>query len=291
LFIFQAVTKVYCMKTRRNFLIDTGALAIGSILLPSFTTASKKVKNTGVQLYTFRKEMLADAKGTLQRIASLGIKQIESAGSEKGYYYGLTPKEMKQACTDLGMTLRSGHVHIDDKWQQTINEAAEAGQEYLICSTMPTSGQTTDNYKKVADVFNKAGEECKKVTIKFGYHNHAYEFENDKGQVLYDVLLQHTDPGLVHMEMDLGWVIVSGKNPLDYFLNFKGRFPLWHLKDMDMEKKQSIEFGKGGLDIMQMLKHSKQAGMKYFFVEQEEYTSTPFESMEQNMKYLNRLKL
>lgn len=279
------------MKTRRHFLRDTGALAIGSILLPSFTMSLKKVKNTGVQLYTFREEMLADAKGTLQQIASLGIKQIESAVSNKGNYYGLTPKEMKQVCASLGMTLRSGHIHIDDKWQQTMNDAAEAGQEYIICSTMPTNGQTADNYKKVAETFNKAGEECKKLNLKFGYHNHAYEFESDKGQVLYDVLLNNTDAGLVHMELDLGWVIVGGKSPLDYFRNFKGRFPLWHLKDMNMEKKQSTEFGKGGLDIVQMLKQRKQAGMKYFFVEQEEYASTPFESMKQNMDYLKKLEL
>jgi len=279
------------MQTRRDFLIDTGYLAIGSTLLSSFVGTPKKVKNTGVQLYTFRKEMMADAKGTLQRIASLGIKQIESARSEKGHYYGLTPKEMKQACSDLEMTLRSGHVHLDGKWQQTLNEAAESGQEYVICSTMPTNGQTTDNYKKVAEAFNKAGEACKKLNLKFGYHNHEYEFESDKGQVLYDVLVNNTDSGLVHMELDLGWVIVAGKDPLDYFRNYKGRFPLWHLKDMDMVKKQSTEFGKGGLDIVQMLKHSKQSGMKYFFVEQEEYTSTPFESMKENMEYLAKLKI
>jgi sugar phosphate isomerase/epimerase len=278
------------MQTRRDFIIDTGALAIGSMLLPAWVDMPDKVKNTGVQLYTFRKEMTADAKGTLQRIAALGIKQIESANSEKGHYYGLTPKEMKQACTDLGMTLRSGHVHLDDKWQQTINEAAESGQEYVICSTMPTSGQTTDNYKKVAEAFNKAGGDCKKLNLKFGYHNHEYEFDSDKGEVLYDVLLKNTDPSLVHMELDLGWVIVAGKDPLHYFQNFKGRFPLWHLKDMDLGKKHSTEFGKGGLDIVQMLKHRKQSGMKYFFVEQEEYTTGPFESMKENMDYLAKLK-
>lgn len=279
------------MQTRRKFLADTGTLAASSFLLPSFMLTSKKVKNPGVQLYTFRNEMLTDAKGTLQRIASLGIKQIESAKSDKGHYYGLTPREMKETCKNLGMTLRSGHVHIDDKWKQTMEEAAESGQEFIICSTMPTTGQTTDNYKKVADTFNKAGEECKKLNLKFGYHNHAYEFESEKGEVLYDLLLNNTDAALVHMELDLGWVIVGGKNPLDYFRNYKGRFPLWHLKDMDMVKKQSTEFGKGGLDIVQMLKHREEAGLKYFFIEQEEYTSTPFESMQYNMDYLKKINI
>ena len=279
------------MQSRRNFLINTGAVTAGSILLPSFLSPAKKVKNTGVQLYTFRKEMLADAKGTLQKIAALGIKQVESAGSEKGNYYGLSPKEMKTICGDLGMTLRSGHVHIDDKWKQTMDEAAESGQEYIICSTMPTEGQTVANYKKVAESFNKAGEECKKMKLKFGYHNHAYEFESENGEVLYDILLKNTDAALVHLEMDLGWVIVGGKDPLEYFKNYPNRFPLWHLKDMDVAKKHSVEFGKGQLAIVEILKHSKAAGMKYFFIEQEEYASTPFESMQYNMDYLKKLSI
>jgi sugar phosphate isomerase/epimerase len=279
------------MQTRKEFLVNSVLLTGGSLLFPALADAdAKKVKNVGVQLYTFRNELAADVLGTLKKIAALGIKQIETARSNKGHYYGLTPKEMKQACKDLGMTLRSGHVHIDDKWKQTMDEAAESGQEYVICSTMPTSGQTIDNYKKVADTFNKAGEECKKSGLKFGYHNHEYEYDSQNGQVLYDVLLDNTQADLVHMELDLGWVIVAGKNPLDYFNKYPGRFPLWHLKDMDLVKKHSVEFGKGKLDILTMLKNSKQSGLQYIFVEQEEYASTPFESMQHNMDYLKKIR-
>jgi sugar phosphate isomerase/epimerase len=280
------------MQTRKQFIANASMLTAGSLLFPSLIdSTAKKIKNTGVQLYTFRTEMAADARGTLKKIAELGYKQIESARSDKGHYYGLTAKEMKQACKDLGMTLSSGHVHVDDKWKVTMNEAAESGQQYIICSTMPTNGQTVDNYKKVAESFNKTGEECKKLNLKFGYHNHAYEFESGSGKVLYDVLLENTQPDLVHMELDLGWVIVGGKNPLDYFNKYPGRFPLWHLKDMDIAKKHSVEFGKGQLDIMAMLKNRKQSGLDIMFVEQEEYASTPFESMKENMDYLKKIKI
>jgi sugar phosphate isomerase/epimerase len=279
------------MPSRREFIQTTSALALGSVLAGSYGPGTEKVKDVGVQLYTFRDEMGKDAVGTLRKIAALGIKQIESARSSKGHYYGLTAKEMKKVCEDLGMKLRSGHVHIDDKWQQTMEEAAGSGQEYLICSSMPRSGQTIDNYQKTADIFNKAGEECKKLGIKFGYHNHAYEFESANGQVLYEVLLNNTDKELVHMELDLGWVVAGGKDPIDYFKRYEGRFPLWHLKDMDLQKKHSTEFGKGGLDVIAMLKHRKQSGLKYFFVEQEEYASTPFESMKYNMEYLEKVNL
>ncbi|AOW19807.1 sugar phosphate isomerase/epimerase family protein [Urechidicola croceus] len=279
------------MTTRRNFLVKSGALAVGTMILPSWITYNSSVKlgNIGVQLYTFRDEMTKDAIGTLKKIADLGFKQIESARSEKGHYYGLTPFSIKKVCDDLGMNLRSGHVHIDKNWKKTVEEAAASGQEYLICSTMPSRGQTVDNYKSVAEVFNKAGEDCKKHNIKFGYHNHAYEFEMHKNQVLYDVLMDYTNPDLVHMELDLGWVIVGGKDPIDYFKKYPGRFPLWHLKDMDMIKKESTEFGKGGLDISKMLQYSKESGLKYVFIEQEEYEVSPLESMKHNLKYLQEL--
>ena len=278
------------MKTRRQFLQQTGSLALASMLVSSFDLSFGKVKNPGIQLYTFRKELLADAIGTLKQIASLGFKQIESAGSEKGGYYGLKPKEMKQVCADLGMTLRSGHVHVDDKWKETIDNAVESGQEYMICSSLPLKGQTVDNYKKAAESFNKCGEDCKKVNIKFGYHNHDAEFESDNGKVLYDVLLENTDPALVHMEMDLGWAVFAGKDPIAYFNKYPGRFPLWHLKDMDMVKRHSTEFGKGILDIKKMLDNEKLAGMKYIFVEQEEYTINAYESMKEDMAYLDKMK-
>ena len=280
------------MQSRKEFISSVSTFTAGALVFPALVNnETRKIKNAGVQLYTFRTEMAADAKGTLKKIAELGYKQIESARSNKGHYYGLSAKEMKQACTDSGMTLSSGHAHIDDKWKQTMDEAAESGQKYLICSTMPTSGQTEDNYKKVAESFNKAGEDCKKLGINFGYHNHEYEFQNDKGKVLYDVLLDNTQADLVHMELDLGWVIVGGKNPLDYFNMHPGRFPLWHLKDMDLVKKHSVEFGKGQLDILAMLKNRKLSGMDIMFVEQEEYASTPFESMKENMDYLKKVRI
>ncbi len=278
------------MQNRRIFIKQSGSLALGAMLLRGMDTAKKITDNPGIQLYTVRKEMLEDPRGTLKQLADIGIKQIESAGSAKGYYYGLTPTEMRDACKNNGMTLRSGHVRLDDKWQKTMDDAAASGQKYVICSSMPSEGQTTDNYKKVAVAFNKAGEECKKMNLKFGYHNHEYEFEEHNGKVLYDILLEETDPSLVCMELDLGWVIVPGKDPLAYFAKYPGRFPLWHLKDMDLTKKHSTEFGKGGLDIQKMFDNAKKSGLDNYFIEQEEYSSTPLQSMRENMSFLKKIK-
>jgi sugar phosphate isomerase/epimerase len=270
------------MKTRRSFLQETAFAAAGGLILPEFLRAEAlkpKLKKVGVQLYSVRKEMMADAAATLRKLGEVGYQEIESAQSEKGNYYGLTPKEIKKMLDGQGMTLRSGHTHIDANWHKSIDEAAEAGQEYIICSVLPSPGQTIANYQKSADLFTEAGEQCKKSGLLFGYHNHASEFETVDGQVLYDVLLNRVNPEFVHMEMDLGWVIAAGKDPFVYFEKYPGRFPLWHLKDMNIAEKKSVEFGKGSVDIIRLLSNSKQAGMKYYFVEQEEYAVNAFDSL------------
>ncbi len=276
------------IKSRRDFLKTSGTIAAGSVLFPACAQMDKTNK-VGLQLYSVRNEMLADASGTLTKLAKIGYKELESARSEKGNYYGLTAKEIKQITNDLGMKLVSGHVHIDENWQRSIDDAAEAGQDYLICSSLPSKGQTIENYQKTADIFSKAGEDCAKAKLQFGYHNHDYEFEKVGDKVLYDVLLERTDPKLVIMELDLGWVVVTGNDPLAYFEKYPNRFPLWHLKDMDAQKKQSTEFGKGVMDIKGMMQNAKKSGMKHFFVEQEEYTSTAFESIEYDYKYFREL--
>jgi len=277
------------MKTRRSFLKNAAFASAGGLILPGFmkfSDASPKLKNVGIQLYSVRTEMMADATGTLNKLGQIGYQEIESAQSDKGNYYGLAPKEIKKILKDQGMILRSGHTHIDKNWQKSIDEAAEAGQEYIICSVLPSPGQTIANYQKSADMFSQAGEQCKKSGVLFGYHNHESEFETVDGQVLYDVLLNRVQPDLVHMEMDLGWVIAAGKDPMVYFQKYPGRFPLWHLKDMNVPEKKSVEFGKGSVDIIGILKNAKQSGMKYYFVEQEEYSVNAFESMEYDYNWL-----
>jgi sugar phosphate isomerase/epimerase len=277
------------MLSRRKFLQTTGTVAYGSLFLRGINVADDIRKNPGLQLYSVRKEMLDAPIPTLQKLAALGIKQLESASSNKGHYYGLTPKEIRNICKDLGMTVRSGHVQLDNNWQKSLEEAAASGQEYIIVSSLPTNGQTVDNYKAVAERFNDAGAEAKKMGLRFGYHNHDFEFEKENGTVLYDVLLAETEPNFVYMELDLGWVVATGNDPIAYFKKHPGRFPLWHLKDMNIQKKESTEFGKGVLNIKSMFANAKQSGLRYFFIEQEEYSVNAFDSIQYDLNYLKSL--
>jgi len=280
------------MKNRREFIKNSAFLAAGSLMLPQLlrSAANTRVQHIGIQLYTVRKEMLADPVATLKQLAKVGFKELESARSDKGNYYGLKPKEIRKITEDLGMKLRSGHIHVDKDWEKSIEEATQTGQQYIISAVLPSQGQTIEHYQESADAFNKLGEECKKSHLSFGYHNHDSEFETVKGRVLYDILLERTNPALVTMEMDLGWVVAAGHDPFHYFSKYPGRFPLWHLKDMDLVRKQSTEFGKGKVDIKGLLQHAKQAGMKHFFLEQEEYAHTAFESIQIDYDYLSKLE-
>src|ERR1700744_793509 len=101
-------------RGRREFL-KAASFAAGSLLLPRLAWSSprlahsspvRRVTDIGIQLYSVRTEMLADAVGTLKRLAQIGFKELESARSEKGNYYGLKPKEIRSICAGLGMTLR-----------------------------------------------------------------------------------------------------------------------------------------------------------------------------------------
>jgi sugar phosphate isomerase/epimerase len=272
---------------RRDFLKKAGLMLAGSLLLPKFSRPFfEKTKDVGIQLYTVRKEMLEDPIATLEKLAKIGFKELESARSEKGNYYGLAPKEIRKIAGGLGMKIRSGHIHVDKDWKKSIEEATETGQEFIISAVLPSQGQTIEHYQASAGEFNKLGEECKKANLSFGYHNHETEFETVNGQVLYDILLDRCDPSLVKMEMDLGWVVAAGHDPFRYFKNYPGRFPLWHLKDVDVTKKKSVEFGMGKVDIVGLLKQAPKAGLKYFFVEQEDYSVNAFESMEYDFNYL-----
>lgn len=276
------------MKNRRDFLRASTGLVLGSCFL-SYLPKSASKKDVGINLYSIREAMLSDAADTLKKLATIGYKEIESAKSVKGNYYGLKPKEIKNIIEDLGMTLRSGHAPVNTEWQKSIDEAAESGQDYLV-SGLPLRGQTVDTYKRAADIFNKAAEDCKKSNIIFGYHNSGADFKSDTNKVLYDVLLENTDPNLVKMQLDIGWAIVGGGDPVKYIDTYPGRFPLWHLKDLNKEKPESIELGKGRVDIVGLLQMKKKSGMNYYFIEQEESEGLPIDSMKYNFDYLNKLK-
>jgi sugar phosphate isomerase/epimerase len=294
---------------RKKFLQKTGTLAAAGLLYPAFSRAAgfimpKTGDAIGLQLYTVGTLMDADTKGTLQKLAAIGYKNLESASGSKGLYYGYKPKEFAAMVKDMGMTWRSAHVggapftlpmlmklattakdsaqiqkyapmiahmpkgaNLQDNAQQLADEAAEGGLEYLVCAAIPT--KTMDDVKIAVDVFGKAGEACKKAGVQFVFHNHSFEFVPINGVVPYDYIMANTDKDLVKSELDLGWATVAGQNPVELFKKYHGRIPLWHVKDMDKTTKEPTEIGSGYIDFKPIFDARHTAGMKYFFIEQD----------------------
>ena len=294
---------------RKTFLQQTGMLAAAGILSPALGRAASIIapKNSdaiGLQLYTVAGLMEADAKGTLQKLAAIGYKNLESASGSKGLYYGYKPKELANMVKDMGMTWRSEHVggvpftmatlmklatsakdsaqikkyapmiehmpkglNLKDNAQQLADEAAEGGLEYLVCAAIPT--KTMDDVKLAVDVFGKAGEACKKAGVQFAFHNHSFEFVPINGVLPYDYIMANTDKDMVKSEVDLGWATVASQNPVELFKKYQGRIPLWHVKDMDKTTKEPTEIGKGYVDFKPIFAARHISGMKYFFIEQD----------------------
>jgi sugar phosphate isomerase/epimerase len=141
----------------------------------------------------------------------------------------------------------------------------------------------------MADVFNKAAEKCHAAGIQFCYHNHDFEFDQQDGKYPYDVLLENTDPKLVKMEMDLYWVSKAGQDPMKLIEQHPGRFPLWHLKDMDNTSAHAFtEVGNGVIDFKKIFTEKAASGMKYFFVEQDKCPGSPYDSISQSISYIKK---
>jgi len=135
---------------------------------------------------------------------------------------------------------------------------------------------------------NKAGERCKKSGIQLCYHNHDFEFQSQGSTLPYDILL-NTDKNLVKMEMDIYWVSKAGKDPVDLINRHPGRFPLFHVKDMDKTPAKAFtEVGNGSIDFKRIFKQADKAGMKYFFVEQDKTAGDPFVSITKSISYIKR---
>lgn len=281
---------------RREFIQSSALAAAGLLALPSLAKAAAKGKSeVGLQIYTLRDTIFKDPKGVLKQVADFGYKKLETFAYKDGSIFGMPFADFGKYIKDLGMKVTSGHYGIDqaksDSWEKAVTDAKSIGQDYLVVPYLVESERKTiDDYKRVCATLNKAGEVAKKNGMKFGYHNHAFEFETLDGQLPYDVMLKELDPKLVDMEMDIFWVVNAGQDPIAYFDKHPGRFTQWHVKDMDKsDKMRNANVGSGTIDWKKIFANAKKSGMKHFYVEQESYPGAPIDSVGASIKYLNTI--
>lgn len=292
------------MTSRRSFIKATTLASAGLLIRPSalLPVSSRYI---GLQLYTVRDAMQHDAAGTLQRVAGLGYNSVEGAtytGTQQ--FYGMNAKAFAALLKQQGLIMPSSHYRLGAEkmkgadvkgtmlhgWDKAVDDAATVGIQYMVCAFLsPQERGNPDHYKQLAADFNKAGETCKKAGIQFCYHNHDFEFQQQNGQYPYDILLHGTDAGLVKMEMDIYWVTRAGMDPVKLMKEHPGRFPLWHVKDMDSTPEHKFtEVGSGTINFKNIFKHAQEAGLKYFFVEEDKCPGDPFASIAKSISYIKK---
>jgi sugar phosphate isomerase/epimerase len=283
-------------QSRRDFLKSAAMAA--TVLAASSTLAEPKPHQLGIQLYTVREIMAKDFNQGLRDVASAGFQEVEAAG-----YYDRPAARFKIAVEIEGLRCVSAHHSLADllaKQDELIQYAHDLGLEFLICAAPRARDAsrkelTLDDWKWNFEQFNRIGEKTKAAGIQFGYHNHTEEFKRLDGVLVYDALLRHTDPHLVTMEMDCGWVFAAGFKPVDYLKRYPQRFTLLHVKDMVAKpgsephspEFQSTELGRGEINYAPIF--AAATHMQHYFYEQEEFDMDPVKAMKISAAYLEKL--
>lgn len=283
---------------RRNFLQSAALAGSAALVAPSALAEAmrrEKIKEFGFQSYTVRDFIMKDMAGTLKRLRKAGYTNMEGFNFGEGKLLGKPIAEAKEIISDNKITLKSIHImtpNLGDNMQKTIDDAAELGTEYLVCAyLMPNERESIDQYKALCEQFNTFGEMAKKSGIQFAYHNHDFEFQEIDGQLPMDVILKETSSSNVQIELDIYWARKAGINPLTFFRDNSGRVPLWHVKDLSLDEGQPMtEIGNGIIDWKQIFAHKKDAGLRYFFIEQDaNFEVDSLTSLETSIKHLKKM--
>ena len=274
-------------QTRRDFLKKT---AVTSLIASSPSLAlsqGRRVQTIGLQLYSLRAEMAEDFEGTLEQLAQLGFKEMEFAG-----YHGKSPMEVRRILDSFGLVSPAAHIQLNavrENLEQEIETAATIGQQYIVVPSIPANERSLSDYERHADTLNSAGEKTKEAGIQMGYHNHSFEFETPRtGKIGYDYLTYLTQKDLVVFEMDLFWVVNAGHDPVTYFLQWPGRFPMLHVKDRN-NGGEMVDVGRGVIDFAQIFTHAETAGFEHYFIEHD-YPTDGVNSIAFSYNTLNNIR-
>jgi sugar phosphate isomerase/epimerase len=284
---------------RRTFIQQASYMATGTIFIPGLLScANRSAQSVGIQLYTLKDVISKDVRGTLKKVADIGFKELELYSYSGGKIFGLPYNEFNTLASDLGLTVVSGHYStgygapdmkgtLANDWERAVEDAKNAGQKYMAIAWLhPHERQTLDAYKKVCALMNQANEVCRQAGVILAYHNHEFEFEPVEGRIPYDVMCEELDES-VALELDIYWSTFAHFDTLELFKKYSGRIQLWHVKDMDRNKReQSTDVGSGSIDYKPIFKAADISGMKHFFLEQEYFTTHPMEAIAKGYSHL-----
>ena len=241
----------------------------------------------GLALYTVRDAMADNPISTLKAVSEAGYSYFEAASYNDGKFYNMEPNDFKAMIQEFGFTPISTHQGglTMDNADKMIADVKAAGFKYFVIPSPPMNLFMSDtkvrdmhiagDLERFVTLLNTIGEKCNKAGLQLLYHNHDFEFKKAlNGEVVYDYVLEHTNPNLVNFEMDLYWVTKAGADPVAYFEKYPGRFKIWHVKDMD-DQGRFAPVGKGHIDFVKILSNKELSGMDYYLVEQDNTFGLP----------------
>ena len=271
---------------------STLTLLAALMLVMASCTNHNEEKFIGIQLWSVRHDMEEDPVSTIAALGEMGYGFVEAAGYSDGKFYGMEPDAFRQLVESNGMVLLSSHTGRDlpapgewdeamQWWEECIQAHKGAGIEFIVQPWMGSAGYSSlSGLQAFCDYFNTVGQMCNENGIRFGYHNHDNEFNVLEGEVIYDYMLENTDPEKVMFQIDLYWVKVGGADPVEYFTHYPGRFELWHVKD-------ETEIGASGdIDFERKYGYADLSGLRYSIVEVEQYNYEPLESVRISLEYM-----
>lgn len=287
---------------RKITLILASLLALGAVSCTGGKQDEKPVaKEIGVQLYSIRdvigtpEAYARNHEEAFKALAQMGYTSVEAACYSDGKLYGVDPEQYKADLEAAGLKSLSTHIgkNLSDEelasgdftesmkwWDQAIAAHKAAGCKYVVCPSFAVP-QTLAGLKTYCDYFNAIGAKCKENGMLFGYHNHSHEFNKVEDKVIYDFMLENTNPESVFFEMDVYWAVMGHAAPVEYFKKYPGRFTMLHIKDY----RELGESGMVGFDAI--FNNAGLAGMKDFIVEIEAFTKGDWkESMKACADYL-----
>lgn len=287
---------------RKITLILASLLALGAVSCTGGKQDEKPVaKEIGVQLYSIRdvignpEAYARNHEEAFKALAQMGYTYVEAACYSDGKLYGVDPEQYKADLEAAGLKSLSTHIgkNLSDEelasgdftesmkwWEQAIAAHKAAGCKYVVCPSFAVP-QTLAGLKTYCDYFNAIGAKCKENGMLFGYHNHSHEFNKVEDKVIYDFMLENTNPEYVFFEMDVYWAVMGHAAPVEYFKKYPGRFTMLHIKDY----RELGESGMVGFDAI--FNNAGLAGMKDFIVEIEAFTKGDWkESMKACADYL-----
>lgn len=255
------------MIARRNLLVG----AAGAAALACFpAAAAAKRRAIGLQLYTLRELFAKNPVKTLEQVAAIGYREVEFGG---GGYDAMDPVMLRKALDRLGLKAPSIHVGYDallGQFDRQVTLARTLGADTIVLPYMTDEHRTGPAWRAALPNFSRFAAALKEAGLGFAYHNHDFEFTQKPGGVsLFDQLLKETDPALVKIELDLFWAVKAGEDAGALIDRLSSRLYGYHVKDMRADGGM-VAVGAGEIDFAALFKRKGSAGVRHFYVENDQ---------------------